>query len=564
VSGSSTTPESDAAGGRTTPVLIVGGGPVGMVLAMWLDALGVPCTVVNDEALPRRLPKGSTQNARTMEHYRRLGVVDGIRALGLPSDRPTDVVYFTRYAGWELQRIRMPSEREKLAGRAAADPTDQVVEPVFRANQMEVEAFLFAHLATLPGIELRFGWRAVGLDTARDAVTVELDEVATGRRERYAARYVVGCDGGQSFVRRHLGIRYGGGEPARQAYLGGPMVSSHLRAPALHERVIGTPGWQYWAVNREVRSNTVCIDGHAELLFNTRLEIGQEPDDELVERAFVASVGASIGVEVVGHATWTAGQALVADRFADGRVLLAGDAVHLFTPTGGFGVNTGVDDAANLGWKLAAVVQGWGGPHLLDSYEAERRPIALRNTAAAKDLARSVGAVPVGEAIEEDSPAGAADRRAASEHLAGFGREFSSLGVQLGARYDSPIVVADGTRPPDDDPIAYVPSACPGGRAPHLWLEDGSSLFDHLGRGFTLLRIAGCAADVSPLTRSAQVRGVPLAVVDVERPEARELYERELALIRPDQHVAWRGDHLPRDCDALLARLTGWQPKGAP
>jgi hypothetical protein len=360
-------------------------------------------------------------------------------------------------------------------------------------------------------------------------------------------------------VRRSLGISYGGGEPARQAYLGGPMVSSHVRAPELHERIIRTPGWQYWAVNGEVRSNTVCIDGHAELLFNTRLDDGARADDELIERAFVASVGAPIPLEILGHATWTAGQALVADRFVDGRVLLAGDAAHLFTPTGGFGVNTGVDDAADLGWKLAALVQGWGGPRLIDSYEAERRPIALRNTAAAKELARNVGGVPVDDAIEDHSPTGAAARLAASEYLAGFGREFSSLGVQLGARYDdSPIVVADGASPPPDDPIDYVPSACPGGRAPHVWLEDRSSLFDHLGPGFTLLHVGSSTRDVSALTRAAQARGVPLSVLDVRRAEARELYERDLALIRPDQHVAWRGDRLPRDCDALIARVTGW------
>jgi 2-polyprenyl-6-methoxyphenol hydroxylase-like FAD-dependent oxidoreductase len=536
-----------------------------MVLAMCLDRLGTACMVVNDEPVPRRLPKGSTQNSRTMEHYRRLGVVDAVRGLGLPADRATDVVYFTRYAGWELQRIRMPSEREKLAARAAADPTDQVVEPVFRANQMEVEALLFSHLATLSRVELRFGWQATGVEPVDGGVRVELRESGSGRREEHEARYVVGCDGGQSFVRRRLGIRYGGGAPARQAYLGGPMVSSHVRAPALHERILTTPGWQYWAVNREVRSNTVCIDGHAELLFNTRLEDGQQADDALVERAFVASAGAPIGVEVVGHATWTAGQALVADRFGEGRILLAGDAVHLFTPTGGFGVNTGVDDAANLGWKLAAAVQGWGGPALLSSYERERRPIALRNTAAAKALARNVGAVPVGDAIEEDSPAGAAARRAASEYLAGFGREFSSLGVQLGARYDdSPIVVADGTAPPPDDPIAYVPTACPGGRAPHLWLADGGSLFDRLGPGFTLLRLGAAPIDVAGLVAAARTRGVPLAIVEVERAAGRELYERDLALVRPDQHVAWRGDRLPRDVDALLGRVTGWPTKGAP
>jgi hypothetical protein len=282
-------------------------------------------------------------------------------------------------------------------------------------------------------------------------------------------------------------------------------------------------------------------------------------DTGMIERAFLASVGRPIPVEVVGHATWTAGQALVAESFGNGRVLLAGDAAHLFTPTGGFGVNTGVDDAANLAWKLAAAVQGWGGPKLLDSYQAERRPIALRNTSAAKALARNVGGVPVGAAIEEDSPEGAAARRETSEHLAGFGREFSSLGVQLGARYDgSPVIVPDGTQPPPDDPVRYVPSACPGGRAPHLWLSDRSSLFDRLGPGFTLLRLGGPADGTERLVRAARARRVPLRVVDVSEPSGRELYERDLVLVRPDQHVAWRGDRLPEDCGGLLARVTGW------
>ena len=545
---------------RETPVIVIGGGPVGMVLAMWLDRLGVASLVVNDEPTPRRLPKGSTQNSRTMEHYRRLGIVEEIRKLGLPKDRQTDVVYFTRYNGYELQRIRMPSERAKLESRDEAALTDQIVEPVFRCNQMEVEGYLFDHLCTLAKPELRFGWRCIGFEEGADGVDVELEHAASGERERRRGLYLVGCDGGQSFVRRSLGIRYSGETPEQQAYLGGPMVSTYMRVPALHERVLQEPGWQYWAVNCEVRSNTVCIDGRAEVLFNTRLDSPeQKPDDVLVTQAFHASVGEPIDVEILGHGTWTAGQAFVADSFATRRVLIAGDAAHLFTPTGGFGVNTGIDDATNLAWKLAAVVQGWGGPKLLETYELERRPIAFRNTGYAKELARSVGAVPVGEAIEEDSAAGEADRAAATEFLAGFGREFSSIGVQLGARYDgSPIVVSDGSEPPADDPVVYIPSSVPGGRAPHLWLRDRVSLYDRLGAGFTLLRLGGSSENVEQLSRAAAARGVPLTVVDVPEPESRELYERELAFVRPDGHVAWRGDRAPQDPDALLARITGW------
>jgi 2-polyprenyl-6-methoxyphenol hydroxylase-like FAD-dependent oxidoreductase len=544
----------------TTPILVVGGGPVGMVLGMWLDLLGVRSIVVNDEPAPRRQPKGSTQNARTMEHYRRLGIVDRVRAYGLPKDRQTDVVYFTRYNGHELQRLRMPSEREKLQARDTADATDQVVEPVFRCNQMEVEGFLFEHLGTLPLVERRFGWRCVGFVEDADGVDVEIEETTTGARETCRAAFVVGCDGGQSFVRRSLGIRYGGEAPTQQAYLGGPMVSTWMHAPALNERVIREPGWQYWAVNSEVRSNTVNIDGHAEVLFNTRLDSpDQVPDDDLVMRAFHASVGEPIDAEIRGHGTWTAGQAFVANSFGTRRVLLAGDAAHLFTPTGGFGVNTGIDDATNLAWKLAATVQGWGGPKLLETYELERRPIALRNTSAAKDLSRNVGAVPVSPALEDETPEGAVARAEAAAFLAGFGREFSSIGVQLGARYDgSPIVSSDGTQAPADDPVVYVPSASPGGRAPHVWLPDRTSLYDHLGAGFTLLRIGESTQDVSGLERAAAARGMPLGIFDVTSPAAHDLYECELALVRPDGHVAWRGDRPPDDWDVLLAVVTGW------
>ena len=482
-------PNGVSADERAAPIIIIGGGPVGMMLALNLDALGVRSILVNAQPRPQWHPKGGTHNSRTMEHYRRLGLAAGIRKLGLPADHPTDVVYLTRLNGWELQRIAMPSEREKQRMVAEAGPTDQVPEPILRCNQMQVEAFVFDHVGKRPNIVGRFGWQCVSWSDHGDGITAEIEEVGSGRSETLRGSYLVGCDGGQSLVRRSLGIHYVGEQPERQAYLGGAMVSTYLRVPDLHTRVIRRKGWQYWTVNRDMRSNTLSIDGGSEFLFNTRLRNDEDkPDDRYISQAFVASVGQEIAFEVIGHSTWIAGQALVADRFCHGRAVLAGDAVHLFTPTGGFGMNTGVDDAVNLAWKLAALVQGWGGPRLIESYAAERRPIALRNTGAAKQLARNVGAVPIADAIEENSSAGEAARRTASEFLASFGQEFGSLGIQLGARYDaSPIVAGDGAAPPSDDPIVYTPSSVPGGRAPHLWLADGSSLFDQLGPGFTLL-----------------------------------------------------------------------------
>ena len=543
-----------------TPVAIIGGGPVGLMLALFLDRHGVRSTVFNAEPEPRRHPKGSTHNARTMEHYRRLGFADRVRALGLPPDHPTDVAYFTRLNGHELARIPMPSEAEKVAARAASPDDDQVPEPIHRANQMYVEAEILARARTRPNIALRFGWTMESF--AQDAGGVTLDVSGPdGARETWRARFLAGCDGGRSAVRRGLGIGYTGYETLKQAFFGGAMVSSHVRAPTLYRDVLrDRRGWQYWVVNPDLRTAMVPLDGAEEFLVWSRAGDAM-PEPAEVVALMHRLVGAPVPVEVIASHPWTAGVALYAERFGEGRVWLAGDAVHLFTPTGGFGMNTGVDDAANLAWKLAAMVQGWGRPGLLESYEAERRPVALRNITAARELARGVGAVTVPPEIEEDGAAGEAARREVGAFLATFGEEFASLGVQLGARYDgSPIVVANGA-PPPDDPARYVPSGVPGGRAPHLWLTDGrgrgDSLFDHLGIGFTLLRIGADAPDADGFHAAA--RGVPLAVLPVTHPLARGLYGAPLVLVRPDGHVAWRGHRAVDEAEAagILARVTG-------
>jgi 2-polyprenyl-6-methoxyphenol hydroxylase-like FAD-dependent oxidoreductase len=547
---------------RSDRVIIVGGGPVGMVLALNLAALGVRSVLISRELRPLWHPKGSTQNSRTMEHYRRLGIVDKIRAVGLPRDLSTDVAYFTSLAGWELARIPMPSEHDKLKMRAAAVADDQVVEPIFRCNQMHAEAALFDHVQRCGLVDKRSGWECTAWSEGSDGVSAEIEEISTGRRETIDGLYMAGCDGGHGIVRRQLAIAYQGEAPTIQPYLGGPMVSSYLRAPDL-AGVARNQCWQYWVVNTNIRSNIVAVDGKTEFLFNTRLDRpDQKPDEALIAAAFLASVGRDIAVDFIGHFTWTAGQALVAERFGTGRVWMAGDAVHLFTPTGGFGMNTGIDDVANLGWKLAAMVQGWGGPRLLQSYEAERQPIAFRNTGASKALARNIGATPVRHEIGDTSGEGERARREAKEYLSGGGAEFASLGVQLGARYDaSPIIVPDGAAPPADDLVNYRPSSIPGGRAPHVWIGDGreigDSLFDRLGHGFTVLRLGPRPPKADQLLTAFADRGVPMKAVDLPSAVARDLYECDIAVIRPDQHVAWRGNADPPEAAEIVKQMTG-------
>jgi hypothetical protein len=313
--------------------------------------------------------------------------------------------------------------------------------------------------------------------------------------------------------------------------------------------------------NRDRRAFMAAVDGRGEFAFHTQLREGE--DAERVSAAdaaalFHAAAGARIDATVLSCDTWTAGHALVADRFGRGRVLLGGDAAHLFTPAGGLGYNTAVEDAVNLGWKLAAAVKGIAGPRLIESYELERRPAAVRNTGYARAFAESLGRFVPKDGLEDDGPLGERLRREAGDYLEKHGRaEFNIPGITFGTRYAaSPVIVYDGSPAPPDAANSYEPSASPGGRAPHLWLDDGLSLFDTFGFEWTLLRLGPAPPRGDRLADAAQRLGMKLEVVDVPSKEARDLYEAPLALIRPDQVVAWRGFDDAR-ADAVAAVAVG-------
>ncbi|HET9714584.1 MAG TPA: FAD-dependent monooxygenase [Pseudolabrys sp.] len=547
---------------RRVPVAVVGGGPVGLTLALFLDWHGVESVLFNSEETTRWHPKGSTEGSRTMEHFRRLGIAGQIRKLGLPDDHPTDVAYFTRFSGSELARLRMPSAREAMEVVARSAKIDQVPEPIHRANQMHVERFLFEHAKSRPRITVRFGWHVEDFVQDAEGVSIRAIHRSSGETGLWRADYLVGCDGGRSAVRRSLGINFRGEAGLEQRYFGGRMFSTYLYAPTLYREYLGQRrAWQYWAVNPEIRSTLISVDGDNEFLFRTRAsKPGEPPDDTTVAESMRRCVGADVDLKIVAHEPWTAGMALVAEHYGDRRVFLAGDAVHLFTPTGGFGMNTSIDDAANLAWKLAAILQGWGGRRLLDSYEAERMPVALRNTDAARRLAANIGDTDVDACIEEQTPAGQSARQAAGLMLSQFSEQFASIGVQLGARYDgSPILPGDAAAPADSF-TSYTPSSVPGGRAPHFWIDEkrssGSSLFDLLGPGFTLLRIGPRAIEAEAIIAAAASMRVPLRVLDLPDADARDLYGCDVALIRPDQYVAWRGNTVT-DPEKLVRLVSG-------
>ena len=553
------------------PVLIIGGGPSGLMLANELGARQTPCLLVDAKSSTAFNPQANATQARTMEHYRRHGFAHEIRSLGLPADHPTDIAYFTRLCRHELARLSLPTAAQAVRNIRNLSGSWSAAELPHRVSQKYVEPVIRRHAEKWPGVDIRFGWTLKRYEDLGTHVEAWIQPTDGSQPEvRVRTRHLVGADGPRSFVRHQLGIGYEGATGMKRGYMGGQMFAVYFRSPEVYERIPHARAWMYVAVNAERRALLASVDGVSEFAFHAAIHEGEPADDWTADdaRRIVHQVmGCEIDMEVLSVQTWTAGHALVAQALARGRVFLIGDAAHLFTPTGGLGYNTGVEDAVNLGWKLAAVHHGQAPEALLSTYESERKPIGHRNTGYSRQFADSVGLYPATEVLEEDSPAGEAARAHASEHLNAHVRlEFNIPGVTFGGRYDgSPLIVGDGTTPPPDHPNVYHPTAVPGGRPPHAWLADGQSLFDRLGMGWSLLalsstqqRVASQAADVAVFQTAASSRGVALNVVPLDEPGLLELYEAPLVLIRPDHVVAWRG-HTAVDAQAVMDQVLGWR-----
>ncbi|MCP3398546.1 FAD-dependent oxidoreductase [Bradyrhizobium sp. CCGB20] len=529
----------------TASVLIVGGGPCGLMLANELGRRGVSAVLVDEKPGTAFNPQANATQARSMEHYRRLGFADEIRREGLPADYPTDVAYFTRYAGYELARFQLPSSSRAGELVRGMSGSWSAAELPHRVSQKYVEAVLRRHAERLPGIQLNYGHRLVSYVESDDGVVGEIECLDNGRRFEVRADFLVGADGPRSMVRQSLGIVYGGETGAQRDFMGGRMLAVYLRSPGFYASIPHARAWMYNCFNGDRRAFMASVNGRDEFAFHTQLRPGEDENAITIsaaKAAFQRACGAPIACEVLSFLTWTAGHALVANGMQRGRVFLGGDAAHLFTPTGGLGYNTAIEDAVNLGWKLASVVKGASPARLLDSYEVERRPVALRNTDYARRFADSLGLFAPAPEIEDATDAGSEARRAAGAYLEQHARaEFNIPGVTFGGRYDgSPIIVSDGSQPPPDAANVYVPSACPGGRAPHAWLEDGASLYDLFGFEWTLLQFGEVASAHAAVADSVRMFGVELKLVTLPK-SLRDLYEADLALIRPDQIVAWRG-----------------------
>jgi 2-polyprenyl-6-methoxyphenol hydroxylase-like FAD-dependent oxidoreductase len=527
-------------------VVVVGAGPVGFTLAIDLGRRGARTLLIEKDPDTKQWPKMDRSNARTMEFYRRLGFADRVRELGYPPEASMDVFIVTRLVDPPLMRLHYPSVADHRAKIAATTDHSEPLEPYQLVSQNDLEPLLKEIAESTPNVTVSFGCELTGFSQDDHGVDVRL-RTLDGHDQAVRADYLAGCDGGRSTVRKELGIKLqgrGGLANMRQVT---------FRSEGLYDAIPIGKGRHYYVADR-LNSGFVVQGSRKDFTFG-----GSIPDGIDLEQAIRDRLGFDTDIEVRNSISWKF-HLLLAERYREGRVFLAGDAVHLVIPTGGLGMNTGVGDAIDLSWKLAGTIHGWGGPGLLDSYEPERRRVGQRNVNAAGWAAEGMMMWRAlwGPEVTDDTPAGAA-KRAEIGHAADLyhRRVHEMVGVELGYSYaGSDLIAFEADNITDWDTTIYTAHTRPGVRIPHIWLTDGRAIQDALGANYNFVDLTG-RCDSKELEAAFSRLGVPLQVLRIDDPHVREVYECSLLLLRPDLHIYWRGDALPDAVTELAAAATG-------
>jgi 2-polyprenyl-6-methoxyphenol hydroxylase-like FAD-dependent oxidoreductase len=535
---------------QQTEVLIVGAGPVGLTLAIDLGTRGIHCTLIERKASPEFLPKMERANARSMEMYRRIGLADGIRKAGLRGDCPMDVYVISSLQQPPLLRLRYPSVDEAKQDVRVTNDGSCPLEPYQLISQYSLEPFLKSAAEKLPTVNVRYGCELLDFSQDDDGTTTTIK--AGSQTEKVRAQYMVGCDGGTSFVRRQLGIKLrgeGGLMELRQAL---------FRCDELYDLLpMGNgpgKGRHYHVADDKA---TFLIMQDSTVHWTLHAVVGS---DEEMKLQFEKAIGFPVKYEMLSCLSWKQ-NLLLADRYRDGRVFLAGDAAHLVLPTGGLGMNTGVGDAFDLSWKLAATLRHWGGEKMLDSYEQERRQIGERNIGASRyaSLGRRKWRSMYRSNILENSPVGRQNRDNLVQIADVEQRKTNEMiGAEMGYRYVESPIIMNIPGGPEHLFREYHPTTWPGARLPHVWLNDGSAVQDHLPIGdYVLLKLGGTQENTTHLEDRLRAYGAPLTVLQIPDRVAREIYGYDLILLRPDMHIVWRSQELTGDVQEIAATATG-------
>jgi 2-polyprenyl-6-methoxyphenol hydroxylase-like FAD-dependent oxidoreductase len=515
-----------------TQVIIVGAGPVGLTLAIDLGRRGVRCILLEQKEAPQFLPKMERCNARTMEIYRRLGIVERVRDAGFPRDAPMDVFIVTSLIEPPLLHLPYPSVAQAQAEIAACNDGSMPREPYQLISQYTLEPLLKSIAEKMPNVDVRYGCEFLSFGQDEGGVRVRFKSGSA--TTEISALYLAGCDGGSSAVRRQLGIKLQGEANLMQ------FRQALFRCDDLFERIPIGKGRHYHVADNQA---TFLIVQDSTRHFTLHAVVDNDAD---MTTMFEKTVAMKVQYEMLSVGQWRQ-NLLLADRYGEGRVFLAGDAVHLVIPTGGLGMNSGVGDAVDLSWKLAATLQGWGGPQLLASYEIERRQIGARNVDASRHASRGRRAWRAAwkPNIRDNTPEGVATR-ANLIAIADVEQRKSNemIGAELSYRYEgSPVIWPEVGESPVPDFMKYQPSTWPGARLPHVWLAGGRALHDCIGEGYTLLRLKS-QVDAAPLAKAFASHAAPFTVLDVNEDHPRDIYGCDLLLLRPDLHVVWRGNRL--------------------